>query len=146
MASTSSGNRPRNNEVAINGRGRIYKGTYTVSKGLVTVYYGEGGYESIQLGGMQEDSAAKLLLQSLVYKNFRRKAEVYIRELRVELEKFDLSDADKSTINEVLDTVATRINSWTVWGTEESDISELLLSLPDMNSIQTIKKKLIELF
>lgn len=114
MASTSSGNRPRNNEVAINGRGRIYKGTYAVSKGLVTVYYGEEGYESTQLGGMQEDSVAKLLLQSLVYKNFRRKAGVYVRELRVELEKLDLSDADKSTINEVLDTVATRINSWTV--------------------------------
>jgi C4-type Zn-finger protein len=86
------------------------------------------------------------LLESLIYKNFRRKAGVYVQELRVELEKLDLSDADKSTINEVLDTVATRINSWTVWGTEESDISKLLLSIPDMNSIQTIKKKLIELF
>ena len=44
--------------------GKIFEAEYVVDGGVVTVY-GERGLESTQLGGMNEEQVARLLLRAL---------------------------------------------------------------------------------
>lgn len=45
--------------------GILYEAEYSVVDGIVTVY-GDNGHTSTQLGGMKEESLAKILLSHLI--------------------------------------------------------------------------------
>ncbi|HEY8157859.1 MAG TPA: hypothetical protein VIF10_04050 [Methylobacter sp.] len=45
--------------------GILYEAEYSVADGIVTVY-GDSGHKSTQLGGMKEESLAKILLSHLI--------------------------------------------------------------------------------
>lgn len=54
-------------EISIDGK--TYEADYVLNENVVTVY-GEGGSESTQLGGLNEEQVARILLRNLIRKGY----------------------------------------------------------------------------
>ena len=60
--------------IHIESGGKTYRGNYTVQQELITVSYPGGRSKSAQLGGLQADEVARLLLAELVAERQRHTA------------------------------------------------------------------------